>query len=357
MKMYVRKPRTVLLLIVGSALASTAISACGSTATTTTNSATTPAATPTQASDKAPASLRGKKVVLVSPNVSQAWMKIFTDHIKSTLGAQGAQVTHLQDPYDPNVNVQNLNLAIAQKPDLVLEVPINDSAIVPSLVRAKTANVPVMNLNGPPVAAALPLLAGSYEANHAQLGAFGAQNIIEGLKQEHKTKGNVIVITGNASSSQVPARLAAFKQTLARSPYKLVAVEEDPLWDQGNSAKLAQPLFAKFASQGGIQAAYAMSDQQALGIVQAAQQAGVPIGVKKNGLIVSGDNCLKIGIQAIQSGLLYGTATQVPSLEGDFAARGAQAFLSGQPTVGRHTLPEQRVTAANIDHFTKICNI
>ena len=73
--------------------------------------------------------------------------------------------------------------------------------------------------------------------------------------------------------------------------YKIVAVE-DTNWDQATSAKVAQQLLSKFASKGGIQGAYGMADNMAVGIIQGAKQAGVPIGVAKKGLVVTGSNCL-----------------------------------------------------------------
>ncbi len=303
----------------------------------------------TQAQTRAAAeSVAGKKVVLVTPSDINPWMKTYATHIQQGLEAEGVKVTRLQDPYDPTKNVQNLNLAISQRPDLVLEVPIDDKAIIPSLHRAQQAKVPVINLNGPPAPGAEELLAGSYEADHEALGRYAAQNIVEGLQKEGKEEANVIAITGNAASGQVPVRMAAFKKELAKHPgYKLVAVE-DGNWDLATAAKLAQQLFAKYRSQGGIQAAYGMADNMALGIVQAAKQAGIPVGVKHDGLVVTGSNCFEVGLQAIEAGQMYGTATQAPAEQGDFSAKHALDYLRGVEQEPRIFAPEHRVTAETL---------
>jgi ABC-type sugar transport system substrate-binding protein len=330
------------------ALASAAVLATGCGSSKKSNGTATAAAAKSDG-------VAGKTVVLVSPSDINPWMKQFTTHILDGLAAKGVKTKHLQDPFDPNRNVQNLNLALAQKPDLVLEVPIDDNAITPSLHRAQAAKVPVINLNGPPSPANLPLLAGSFEADHKALGTFAALNIVEGLQKAGVSKGNVIAITGNAASSQVPARMAAFKAELAKHPgYKLVAVE-DGNWDLATSAKLAQQLFAKYRSTGGIQAGYGMADNEALGIVQAAKQAGLPIGVSKKGLIVTGSNCFKVGIDAIKAGQMYGTATQAPGPQGDASAELALKYLAGEKLPQRSFVAEQRVTPDTVSQAEGPC--
>src|SRR6201999_549699 len=92
--------------------------------------------------------------------------------------------------------------------------------------------------------------------------------------------------------------------------YKIVDIQ-DGNWDQGKSADIARTLFAKYAgAAGGIQGAFGMADHMAAGIIEAAQQAGIPVGVDKNGLVVVASNCFKIGTVNVGNGLQYGSATQ-----------------------------------------------
>ena len=68
-----------------------------------------------------------------------------------------------------------------------------------------------------------------------------------------------------------------------------------------------------------------MADNMAIGIIQGAKQAGVPVGVAKKGLIVTGSNCLAVGIKAIKAGQQYGTGTQAPQVEAALAVKVADA--------------------------------
>ena len=148
--------------------------------------------------------------------------------------------------------------------------------------------------------------------------------------------------------------MAAFKAYMKKFPqYKIVAIE-DANWDQATSAKVAQQLLSKYASQGGIQGAYGMADNMAVGIIQGAKQAGVPIGVAKKGLIVTGSNCLAVGIKAIKAGQEYGTGTQAPQVEAALAVKVAAQILNGKtPSPKVQYVQEQRITPANVAKFSK----
>src|SRR6201999_1765251 len=132
-------------------------------------------------------------------------------------------------------------------------------------------------------------------------GEFAAENLIEGLEAEGKTGGNIGVITGTASMLLTQERMEGFNKVLSENPSYKIVYEEDGNWEPVKSGELAKQMFAKFGKEG-IQGAYGMADYMAVPIVTAAHQAGIPVGVKNNGLIVTGGNCFKDGIESIGAG-------------------------------------------------------
>ncbi len=343
--------RAALRLVSMAAIIGTAglLTACGSSS----EGGSSAVAGPTGASTAAATSgdgadaVAGKDVYVVGAGDVNPWAKAHNHTIIDALEADGAKVTYLQDPYDVQKEVQNLNRAVSAKPDLIMLLAVDFRATVPALKRAQAAGIPVINMSDPP-GPTEPYIAASVEADHAALGKAAAENIIEGLKKQGKTTANVIAITGTSSLEQVGVRMDAFKRQLATEPgYKLVAVE-DGNWDQATTQKIAQQLFAKYAGQGGIQAAYGMADNQAAGIIQAAKQAGMKVG-GKDGLIVTGSNCYRIGLESIKAGEQYGTATQSPSEEAKFVVEQAKKVLAGEEIPKRQQARETRVTAANVD--------
>lgn len=300
--------------------------------------------------------LTGKNVGVIICTNQNPFCAAWANTVKSGLEKQGANVTVLTSVFDPAVDAQNMNRLIADKPDLIISVPASASAIVPSYIRAKQAGIPILGAIGRQSPAGAKIVTAEARTDDPALGRFAAQNLVEGMKKAGFTKGNVIAITGTASQNNVTDRMAAFTAYMKKFPqYKIVAVQ-DANWDQATSAKDAQQLLSKYASKGGIQGAYGMADNMAVGIIQGAKQAGVPIGVAKKGLIVTGSNCLAVGINAIKSGQEYGTGTQAPQLEAALAVKVAAVILNGgTPSPKVQYVHEDRITKANVAKFAKVC--
>jgi ABC-type sugar transport system substrate-binding protein len=303
----------------------------------------------------AASALKGKKLVYVGCSDLNRWCRAFRRTLISALEAKGVVVTDLQDPYDPVLQAQHLDQAVAQKPDLIALLPTNARSIIPGLRRAKAAGVPVVEFVGPTVPESEPLYHALIENNHQQLGEYAGVNLVEGLQKEGLEKANIMVITGAQVQPEVAVRMDGFNAVLAKYPqYKVVEVQ-DGNWDQGKSASIAQTIFAKYRDQGGIQGAFGMADQMAAGIIQAAQQAGIPVGVDNKGLVVVASNCFEIGMNNIEAGLQYGTATEAPVPTAEFAIPLVEQVLAGQEIPHRSLMEEVRITKENVKEMRSVC--
>jgi ABC-type sugar transport system substrate-binding protein len=353
-RLWGRRRAVAVAAVIGAA----ALAGCGgssSNSTTAGGAGTTGTGSASASADAGGGAVKGKKVVLVACGDVNPWCKVYNQHILDGLKAAGVETTYLQDPFDPVLQVQHLNQAIAQKPDAILVVASDDNSIVPAANKAKQAGIPLINLNGRPADAAVPLLSSSIAADQAALGTYAAQNIIQGMKAQGKTSGNVIAITGTAGTNTTKDRITAFKKELATVPgIKLVEVQ-DGNWDQVKTAKIAQQLFAKYHND--IQGAYGMADYQAAGIIQSAEQAGLKLGVENKGLIVTGSNCFKVGIDNIKAGKQFGTATQAPGTEGDFVYPLVLKFLGGTEIPKENLNKEARVDKTNLDTWGAPCSL
>jgi ribose transport system substrate-binding protein len=299
--------------------------------------------------------LSGKKVGVIICTNQNPFCAAWANSVKSGLEKQGASVTVLSSVFDPAVDAQNMNRLIADKPDLIISVPASASAIVPSYIRAKAAGIPILGAIGRQSAEGAKIVTAEARTDDPALGKFAAMNLVEGMKKAGYAKGNVIALTGTASQNNVTDRMAAFKAYMKKFPqYKIVSIQ-DTNWDQATSAKVAQQLLSKYASKGGIQGAYGMADNMAIGIIQGAKQAGAKVGLSKKGLIVSGSNCLAVGINAIKSGSEYGTGTQAPQVEAALAVKVAAQILTGAKPPKVSYVHEDRITKANVAKFAKIC--
>ncbi len=285
----------------------------------------------------------GKRIFLVTcePNV---WCHAYNKNMVAKLKAAGHKVTQLSDNFDPALQNQHMNQAIAAKPDLIVIFASNADAIVPSLKRARSANIPIVNVNAVLKPAGEKYVTFEAVANNRALGRFAAINLVEGMKKAGHTKGRVVLVTGTMGTRIVQDRLDEFYKYMKQFPQYKVEAAQDGNWDQVKSSQLALQLFSKYRGQGGVQGAYGMADYMAAGIIQAADQLGIPVGLAKKGVIVTGSNCTPAGIPLMRQGKLYGNATQSPLEESSVTSRAIIAFLNGKKQPHTITIKEERFT-------------
>jgi ABC-type sugar transport system substrate-binding protein len=299
------------------------------------------------------ASLSGKKVVLVTVPSSNPWAAVLNRTVTSTLGARGAKVQVLGS-LDPAGQAQLLNTAVPEHPNLIILEALDSAAVSSAIAKAKAQGVTVLNLDG----RAVPAVAGGLHqvlSDSVALGTYAAENLVDGLQAEGRKSANIALITGTAAMLVTQDRLKGFDAVMRKYPqYKVLSVQ-DGNWDPVKSGQLAAQLFAKYGCNG-LQGAYGMADYMAVPIVTAAKQAGCPVGVKNHGLIVTGSNCFKIGIDAIKAGTMYGTATEDPGTIARLASQYALKLLSGQSVPLTVTVHEDRVDPQTLSQFAAQCS-
>jgi ABC-type sugar transport system substrate-binding protein len=299
-------------------------------------------------------SVEGKTVSLVTcePNV---YCHAYNENLKKLLGERGVKVTQLSDNFEPELQNQHMDQAIASKPDLIAVFASNADAIVPALVRAKAAGIATANLDARLGEEGEEYVDFEIVADNHALGEFAAENLIEGMEKAGYKEGKVIVITGTMGTLIVEDRMEAFEEVMAEHPEFEVETPQDGNWDPVESSKIALQLFTKYRSQGGVQGAYGMADYMAGGIIQAANQLGVKVGDKPGDTIVTASNCTPTGIPLMEKGELWGNATQSPIVESEDAAEKILEFLEGKEVPHNTTVEEERFTMENYKKFIPQC--
>ncbi|MET0522623.1 MAG: sugar ABC transporter substrate-binding protein [Jiangellaceae bacterium] len=296
--------------------------------------------------------LKGKTVDFVGYGKDNPWGAYFNKVFTAKLEAEGAKIVD-RTTMDPGTAVTNFNQAISNKPDLIVAALLDTSSTIVPIKKAKQANIPVLVFDGRPD----PSVDGDVMqvlSDNEALGTAAAQNLVEGLKAQGKDSGNIIAITGTKSGFASQDRMKGFEAELAKTPgYKIIDVQ-DGNWDPTLSGKIATQLFAKYGCSG-IQGAYGMADYQALPIIAAAKQAGCEVA-GKSGVVVTGSNCFKAGIDAINAGTLYGTATEDPGTIAEQTARYVVRYFNGEKPPAKELVKEDRVTAANVEQYAAQCS-
>jgi ABC-type sugar transport system substrate-binding protein len=332
-------------------LVTAALAGCGSS-----NNSSSGSSSPGAASGSSPSggssSLAGKQVAIVSGPNSNPWDAVFNNSVQNTLESHGAKVT-VTGTLDVSTQIQMFNQAVSQHPTMVILEALDSNAMSAAIEKANAEGVRVVNVDGRALPAAAKGLHQVLSDNVA-LGRFAAENIVDGLKAQGRKSGSIAVIEGTASMLLTQDRMRGFNAVMAASPQLKVVSVQDGNWDPVKSGTIATQLFAKYGKTG-LAGAYGMADYMAIPIITAAKQAGVSLG-GMHGLIVSGGNCFKVGIDAIRAGTMYGTATEDPGTLAKAVGQYTVKLLSGQSVPLTETIKEARVDKADLSKYAAQCS-
>lgn len=244
---------------------------------------------------------------------------------------------------DPNTQVAVVRQFIAEKVDLIVIVPGDAQAVVPVILQANQAGIPVIAAN-------------NQVGEGAEVVTFvGADDYYFGQQQARLLaeaiggKGNVAYLMGELGTSAQVMRQAGFEDVLADYPeIKIVAAISDG-WDSARSLAATQDILLKHPAG-------------TLDAIVNQGPAGVP-GSKYTEQIgrtevkwILGDYPRDV-YEVIKEGLVYGTVMQDPYPQAFEALRMAHLYLTGRadeipsPT---YFLELPLVTSENVDKYDPV---
>jgi len=298
---------------------------------------------------------KGKRVALLQTLATHPYVATLTNSFKKRAESHGMEVTVFTAIFDAALQAQQMDDAIARKFDLIAVMAAHESAVVPAMARAKAAGIPVVMVNNTPKAGAEEFYVTFVGQDQVAMGRVTGEAVLKELKASGRNGGRVALITGALQQGLGPHRVAGFREAMkANAKVQIVAVE-DGKWATALSEKIAGQLYARYAASGGLDAVYGMADNQAVAAIRAAEAAGISVGSKPKQLIVVGSNCLKEGIDAIKSGKLYSSVTQIPTDLGIKTADTVNDYFSGKKLPKQVLLPTELITKENVTQWEQKC--
>jgi ABC-type sugar transport system substrate-binding protein len=304
----------------------------------------------------ADANPQGKKVAFLVTSPTHPFIATLAKTFVTRAGSSGMEVNTFSQHFDAALQAQQVDDAIARKFDMLAIIAGSEQAIVPALMRAKQAGVPVVLVNSPPRDGSEDLYLSFVGEDHVELGRITGESVLKALKDGGRDGGKVALVTGSLQEGVGPRRVAGFREAMKANPQVQIVAVEDAKWQTDLSERIAGQLFARYATQGGLDVIYGMADNQAAAIVQAAKAASIPLGIEKGKLIVVGSNCLKQGIAGIKAGEQYSTGTQVPTRTGLKAADMIADHFNGKTLPKKEILPVETITKANVAKWEEACS-
>ena len=341
-----------LIAIAAAALLALVVASCGGgdTKTVTVNSPASGTADGGTAEGGTASSGKTVSIIASVPPTDHGWLGAISKNAKAAAEKHDDVKFELLQAADADSQAQQIEQAIAKKPDALVVLPQDGAALTPVAQKAERAGIPVVNIDRlftKQDAATATILGDNY-----QIGVLAADYIAGQLK----CKGNVVEIQGLAGISVTEDRTKGFKDELkAKCPnggIKIVASQPGD-FNPDTGLKAMENILQ---AQKKIDAVYTHDDDMAQGVVQAIRNAG-----RENDMFLTGVGGSEDAMKQIKAGGLYrATFLYNPNMAAS-AVNMARLIALGQgfpelvpPEVPRQIIvPAAVVTKDNVAKYEK----
>jgi ribose transport system substrate-binding protein len=203
---------------------------------------------------------------------------------------------------------------IQSKVDALVFVPVDTQAAVPIVENAVAAGIPVIDLNRRVQSDKYMVRIGS---DDVQVGV----RIGEFLVKKLNGKGNLVMLRGKAGASVANQREEGLISVINKHPGIKVIAKMANEHQRAEGLRIMEDLLQTHPK---IDAAYCINDEVALGAVGAIEAA------KRKGILVTGIDANKDGLQAVREGRMALTIAQKPRLMGRLGIEYALKVIKGE---------------------------
>ena len=291
-----------------------------------------------------PKSGQGEKIgVLISSTSNEFWgtMKTRYEEAAKELGIE-VTVFEADAEDDTQGQLDALNTMVTMDFDAIILSPIDGTNLIPGIVAANNAEIPVINL-GPGVdtealADAGGHLDGKITVNFEEQGSTVANDMISRMKDG----GEVAILAGLEGAGQSVGRTNGAKAVFeSTNGVKLVAAQACD-WDTAKAYAATRDLLTAHPDLKGI---FSCNDNMALAAVQALQEMG------NEDVLVYGVDYTTNAKKAIEDGTMMGSMTYSSAIYTKAAEEMAMLIVQGKTFDEPVYLPLTLVTQDNVADF------
>lgn len=240
---------------------------------------------------------------------------------------------------DVEKQMQIIENLIQSRVSALCVTPSGSKEIVPAIVKANQANIPVVILdtrvNPEALQAAGGKIATFIGSDNLEGGKLAGEFMVKALNGQ----GKVAILEGIPGHETGDSRLKGFRQAVASAPGIQIVSSQTANWERDQGYNVFQNMLQ---AQGEIQGLFACSDLMALGAVEAIAAAG-----KTGKLTVIGFDAFSEAREAVLKGVMAATVAQFPADMGRQGVESAVRVLKGESIPAESTVKIQLITKEN----------
>lgn len=223
---------------------------------------------------------------------------------------------------DVEKQMQIIENLIQRRVNAICVSPSGSKEIVPAIVKANKAGVPVLIVDSGVDEETLKR-AGGYIATFIGSDNFeGGKLAGEYIIKKLSGKGKVAILEGIPGHETADARRDGFQKAIDKAMGIEIAVSQVANSERDKGFNVFQNILQSHPE---VQALFATNDMMALGAVEAIAAAG-----RTGEIIVVGFDAVDDARQAIQKGLMHGSIAQFPAEMGRLAVENAVRLMNGE---------------------------
>jgi ribose transport system substrate-binding protein len=223
---------------------------------------------------------------------------------------------------DVEKQMQIVENMIQRGVDAICLVPTGSKEIIPAIVKANQANIPVLILDNKVNEEALSQAGGhiaSYiGSDNIEGGKIAGRYLVEKLNGE----GKVAILEGIPGQEAGDQRLSGFLEAVRESPGIEIVASQTANWEMDQGFNVFQNILQSHPE---VEALFSCSDNMALGAIEAIAAAG-----RTGDLMVVGFDAIAEARDAIRKGTMEGSLAQYPAEIGKLGVEYAYQFLNGE---------------------------
>jgi ribose transport system substrate-binding protein len=242
---------------------------------------------------------------------------------------------------DVEKQMQIIENLIQRKVDILCITPSGSKEIIPAIVKANKANIPVIIVDSNVDSLALYQAGGKIETFIGSDNFDGGRIAGEFIGGILDGKGNVAVLEGIPGHETGDARLSGFKTAMENYSHIKIMASQTANWERDQGFNVFQNILQSFP---GIQALFACNDMMALGAIEAIEAAG-----KTGKITVVGFDAIEDAREAIKKGTMMGSVAQHSYNMGKIAVEEALKLINGEKLPGYIPVKIELITQENLD--------
>ena len=223
---------------------------------------------------------------------------------------------------DVEKQMQIMENLIQRKVDAICLVPSGSQEIIPAIVKANKAGIPVINVDNRIDKKALDAAGGKIEIFIGSDNFEGGRLIGEYLINILNGNGKIAVLEGVPGQEAGIQRIGGFLKALEDAPGIEIVSTQNANWEMSQGYDVFQNMLQGHPE---IEALFSGNDNMALGAIEAITTAG-----RTGDIIVLGFDAIDDARTAIKNGTMEASVAQSPVLMGKLAVENAVKVINGE---------------------------